>query len=112
MRCNSQTWRTSLPSRLRNTFRDALALLPKLGLVKKPSFHADGISFVLPMKDEERWIRVSIASAEDVADEIIVVDSHFQRLIQRDTKRNYHTKHNNNCVYQFKSKVNHPPFHS
>ena len=64
-----------MPSGLKNAFRDALALLPKLGLVRKPSFHADGISFVLPVKDEERWIKPCIASIEAVADEIIVIDS-------------------------------------
>ena len=64
-----------MKSSLKNSARSALAMLPKLGLVKKPSFHKDGISFVLPVKDEERWIKPSILSIEEVADEIIVIDS-------------------------------------
>ena len=54
--------------------RNALSTLPKLGLVKKPNFHREGISFIIPVKDEERWIKPCILSIEPVADEIIVVD--------------------------------------
>jgi glycosyltransferase involved in cell wall biosynthesis len=64
----------SLKSSLKTSFRNALASLPKTGLVKKPFFHPNGISFVLPVKDEERWIKPSIQSILEVADEIIVVD--------------------------------------
>ncbi len=56
-------------------FRNVLAELPKLGLVKKPHFHKEGISFIVPVKDEERWIKPCILSIEPSADEIIVVDS-------------------------------------
>lgn len=49
--------------------------LPKLGLVKKPNFHPDGVSFIIAVKDEERWIKPCIESIQDVASEIIVVDS-------------------------------------
>jgi glycosyltransferase involved in cell wall biosynthesis len=55
--------------------RNVLSVLPKLGLVKKPSFHRDGVSFIVPVKDEEQWIKPCIESIIDVADEIIVVDS-------------------------------------
>jgi glycosyltransferase involved in cell wall biosynthesis len=55
--------------------RNAASILPKLGLVKKPRYHKDGVSFVVPVKDEEQWIKASILSIVDVADEIIVVDS-------------------------------------
>jgi glycosyltransferase involved in cell wall biosynthesis len=52
-----------------------LAILPKLGLFKKPNFHKDGLSFIVPVKDEEKWIEPCILSIERVADEILVVDS-------------------------------------
>jgi glycosyltransferase involved in cell wall biosynthesis len=55
--------------------RNVLSTLPKLGLVKKPSFHKDGVSFLISVKDEEEWIELAILSIESVADEIIVVDS-------------------------------------
>jgi glycosyltransferase involved in cell wall biosynthesis len=54
--------------------RNVLSTLPKLGLVKKPNFHKEGASFIIPVKDEERWIKPCILSIEPVADEIIVVD--------------------------------------
>jgi len=55
--------------------RNVLSTLPKLGLVKKPNFHKEGVSFIIPVKDEEQWIKLCILSIEPVADEIIVVDS-------------------------------------
>ncbi|MDR2720596.1 MAG: glycosyltransferase [Nitrososphaerota archaeon] len=55
--------------------KGVVSLVPKLGLVKKPRFHVEGVSFVVAVKDEERWIRSCILSIVDVADEIIVVDS-------------------------------------
>jgi len=57
------------------SIRNTLSVLPKLGLVKKPNFYKDGISFILPVKDEEQWIKPCILSIERVADEIIVVNS-------------------------------------
>jgi glycosyltransferase involved in cell wall biosynthesis len=58
--------------------RNVASVLPKLGLVKKPRFHKDGVSFIVPVKDEEQWIEASILSIIDVADEIIVVDSSIE----------------------------------
>ncbi len=58
--------------------RNALSVLPKLGLVKRPNFHRKGISFIIPVKDEEKWIKPCILSVEPVADEIIVVDSSIE----------------------------------
>jgi hypothetical protein len=55
--------------------RNALSVLPKLGIVKKPRFHKEGISFIVPVKDGEQWIKPCILSIESAADEIIVVDS-------------------------------------
>jgi hypothetical protein len=31
--------------------RNALSVLPKLGIVKKPTFHKEGISFIVPVKE-------------------------------------------------------------
>jgi hypothetical protein len=57
------------------SIRNTLSVLPKLGLAKKPNFHKNGISFIVPVKDEELWIKPCILSIERVADEIVVVDS-------------------------------------
>lgn len=58
--------------------RSVLATLPKIGLVRRPSFHKDGISVILPVKDEEQWIKPSILSIEPIADEIIIIDSSIE----------------------------------
>jgi glycosyltransferase involved in cell wall biosynthesis len=55
--------------------RDVLSNLTKIGLIKKPRFKTNGISFVIPVKNEKRTIEACILSIMDVADEIIVVDS-------------------------------------
>jgi glycosyltransferase involved in cell wall biosynthesis len=55
--------------------KGAVSVLPKLGLKNKPRFHPDGVSFIVAVKDEERWIKPCIQSIQHVADEIIVVDS-------------------------------------
>jgi glycosyltransferase involved in cell wall biosynthesis len=55
--------------------RNVISLAPKLGLMKKPRHHKDGITFIVAVKDEERWIKLCIQSIQDAADEIIVVDS-------------------------------------
>jgi glycosyltransferase involved in cell wall biosynthesis len=60
------------------TARNSLSILPKLGLVKKPHFHKDGVTFIIAVKDEEMWIKPCIQSIQDVADEIIVVDSSIE----------------------------------
>lgn len=57
------------------SIRNTLSMLPKLGLVKKPNFYKDGISFIVPVKDEELWIKPCILSIERVANEIIVINS-------------------------------------
>jgi hypothetical protein len=36
--------------------KGAVSVLPKLGLIKKPKFHPEGVSFIVAVKDEERWI--------------------------------------------------------
>lgn len=54
--------------------RSVLSYLPKVGLKKKPNYHPYGVSFIVAVKDEERWIKPCIQSIANVADEIIVVD--------------------------------------
>ncbi|MCJ7470016.1 glycosyltransferase [Candidatus Bathyarchaeota archaeon] len=60
---------------LKNKFRNTFTYMPRLGLKKKPDFQQEGISFIVPVKDEERWIGASLESIKEVADEIIVIDS-------------------------------------
>lgn len=55
--------------------KGVVSLLPQLGLIKKPRFHPNGISFIVAVKDEQRWIKPCIQSIQHLADEIIVVDS-------------------------------------
>lgn len=59
----------------KQTLRDLLSVLPKIGLIKKPRFHQEGISVILPVKDEAEWIEHSILSIEPIANEIIIIDS-------------------------------------
>lgn len=49
--------------------------MPVLGVVEKPLDKEDGISVFIRLKDEEDWIRYSILSIKDFADEIIVGDN-------------------------------------
>jgi len=55
--------------------KNVVSWAPKLGLMKKPKYHKDGVTFLVAVKDEERWIKPCIQSIQNVADEIIVVDS-------------------------------------
>jgi len=55
--------------------RNVVSFAPKLRLIKKPRYHKDGVTFVVVVKDEERWIKTCLQSIQDAADEIIVVDS-------------------------------------
>ena len=77
--------------------RNMVSVLPKLGLVKKPNFHKDGISFIVPVKDEEKWIKPCILSIERVADEILVVDSSVEdnttKIVEALAKRYDKIKH-------------------
>jgi glycosyltransferase involved in cell wall biosynthesis len=59
----------------KKAIRDVLSNMPKIGVIEKPRFNPEGISFVIPVKNEERTIEVCILSIMHVADEIIVVDS-------------------------------------
>ena len=55
--------------------RKAFSIATKVGIIKKPNFNNDGISFVIPVMNEERTIEACLLSVMPVADEIIVVDS-------------------------------------
>lgn len=57
-----------------NSVRSIVAALPKLGIVRKPVYNKEGISVIIPVKDEERWIKQSILSIEPIANEIIIID--------------------------------------
>jgi len=59
----------------KKAIRDVLSNMPKIGVIEKPRFNPEGISFVIPVKNEERTIEACILSIMHVADEIIVVDS-------------------------------------
>lgn len=56
------------------TLRSFLSYLPSIGLVSKPTFREDGISAIIPTKNEE-WIEPSLRSLKHFADEVVVVDS-------------------------------------
>ncbi len=79
------------------TARNSLSVLPKLGLVKKPRYHKDGVTFIIAVKDEEMWIKPCILSIQDVADEIIVVDSSIEdnttKIVDSLAERNDKIKH-------------------
>ena len=77
--------------------KGVVSALPKLGLLKKPRFHPNGVSFIVAVKDEERWIKPCIQSIQDVANEIIVVDSSVQdnttKIVDELTVNNDKIKH-------------------
>ncbi len=37
--------------------KSGVSALLKLGLIKKPRYHPYGVSFIVAVKDEERWIK-------------------------------------------------------
>ncbi|MDR2203079.1 MAG: glycosyltransferase family 2 protein [Nitrososphaerota archaeon] len=55
--------------------RDVVSLAPKLGLMKKPNHHKNGVTFIVAVKDGEKWIKSCLLSILSAADEIIVIDS-------------------------------------
>lgn len=90
-------WSCSLRNIIKNAIRNTMAFLPIIGLKKKPNFHENGISFIIPVKDEERWIEASISSIQEAADEIIVVDSSVEdsttEIVKSLLKSNNKIKH-------------------
>jgi|GEM_PF-878693 len=87
----------SVHNKLKDIARTFFSYLPSLGLIKKPHFHEEGISVVIPVKDEEEWIEPSILSVQDVADEIIVIDSSVEdnttKIVERLADRNDKIRH-------------------
>jgi len=79
------------------SIKNVVSAAPKLGLIKKPRYHKDGVSFLVAVKDEERWIKPCILSIQDVADEIIVVDSsvedHTTEIVESLAAKNPKIKH-------------------
>jgi glycosyltransferase involved in cell wall biosynthesis len=58
--------------------RFVISFSPILGIVKKPIDKNNGISVFVRVKDEEDWLKYSILSIRDFADEIIVGDNGSQ----------------------------------
>lgn len=77
--------------------KSGVSALPKIGLIKKPRYHPYGVSFIVAVKDEERWIKPCIQSIQDVADEIIVVDSSVEdnttKIVESLGEQNSKIKH-------------------
>ena len=65
----------NLPSKVKRIIRFFFSFSPLLGLVEKPPYRDNGISVFIRLKDEEDWIRYSILSIKNFADEIIVGDN-------------------------------------
>jgi len=65
----------NLLSKVKRLIRFFLSISPLLGIVKKPTDKENGISAFIRLKDEEDWIRHSILSIKDFADEIIIGDN-------------------------------------
>lgn len=92
----------------RLTFRDrcvflarrVLSNLPELGVVAKPKHHKEGISAVVPVKNEARWIKPCILSFVNYVDEVIVVDSSSDEtpaIVQSTADSNWKVKHIQFC---------------
>jgi len=64
-----------LRMRFTRLLRAIFSFSPLVRIVKKPTDKEDGISVFIRLKDEEDWIRCSILSIKDFADEIIVGDN-------------------------------------
>jgi glycosyltransferase involved in cell wall biosynthesis len=61
--------------------RNITSYLPKLHLCERPR-KDDGVTFIIPVKNEENTIRSSILSITDDATEVIVVDSSTDRTTE------------------------------
>ena len=66
---------TNLSSKIKRLIRFVLSFSPVLGIIAKPHDKENGISVFIRLKDEEDWIRYSILSIKDFADEIIIGDN-------------------------------------
>jgi hypothetical protein len=55
--------------------KNLTSILPKIGIMYKPNYQPNGITFIIATKNEERWIKPSIESIADVVNKIIVIDS-------------------------------------
>ena len=65
----------NLLRKIKRFIRFFLSFSTLLGIVEKPAGKKDGISVFIRLKNEEDWIRYSILSIKDFADEIIIGDN-------------------------------------
>ena len=65
----------NLPLKIKRWIRFVLSLSPLIGIVEKPTHKENGISVFMRVKNEEDWIKHSILSISDFADEIIIGDN-------------------------------------
>lgn len=61
--------------KIKRLFRYFLSFSTTIGIVEKPRNKKDGISLLVRLKDEADWIRYSLFSIKNFADEIIVGDN-------------------------------------
>jgi len=61
--------------KLRDSVRLVLSFAPLIRLVKPPPQRPPGISTIVRVKDEADWIKTSLLSIQELADEIIVADN-------------------------------------
>jgi len=67
--------RPDLKNFFSRNMRRLLSNMPLLGLIPGPDNRPQGISVMMRVKNEADWIRPSVESIRDIADEIIIVDN-------------------------------------
>lgn len=81
----------------KNSFRSIASILPELKIIHRPNHHKNGITVIIPTKNEERWIKLSILSVEPLVDEVIVIDStnfdNTTKIIKNLAEKNEKIKH-------------------
>jgi hypothetical protein len=65
----------NFPLKIKRLIRFLLGLSPLIGIVEKPIQKENGISVFMRVKNEEDWIKYSILSISEFADEIIIGDN-------------------------------------
>ena len=65
----------NLPLKIKRLVRFFLSFSPVIGLTERPISKPNGISVFMRAKNEEDWIKYSILSIRDFADEIIIGDN-------------------------------------
>lgn len=62
-------------NRFRRIIRELLSYAPLLGVIDRSRERPEGISVIVRVKDESDWVRASLLSIKEIADEIVVVDN-------------------------------------